>query len=69
MQETTPEIARNGVTKKDTNPLTEAEMMTNRPTPDRVPPQEVHQMKMPVDIGHGMLIAAITSCTNTGNPP
>ncbi|HYS10015.1 MAG TPA: aconitate hydratase [Myxococcales bacterium] len=68
-QETTPEIAHDGVTKKDTNPLTEAEMMTNRPTPDRVPPQEVHQMKMPVDIGHGdVLIAAITSCTNTSNP-
>src|SRR5438094_2474399 len=44
-------------------------MMTNRPTPDRVPTQEVHQMKMPVDIGHGdVLIAAITSCTNTSNP-
>jgi len=44
-------------------------MMTNRPTPDRVPAQEVHQMKMPVDIGHGdVLIAAITSCTNTSNP-
>ncbi len=68
-QETTPEIAHDGVTKKDTNPLTEAEMMTNRPTPDRVPPQEAHQMKMPVDIGHGdVLIAAITSCTNTSNP-
>src|SRR5438874_605409 len=63
------EVLRDGVTKKDTNPLTEAEMMTNRPTPDRVPTQEVHQMKMPVDIGHGdVLIAAITSCTNTSNP-
>src|SRR5437762_1191232 len=63
------EVLRDGVTKKDTNPLTEAEMITNRPTPDRVPTQEVHEMKMPVDIGHGdVLIAAITSCTNTSNP-
>src|SRR5436190_9924416 len=68
-QDTVPEIARDGITKKDTNPLTEAEMMTNRPTPDRVPTQEVHQMKMPVDVGHGdVLIAALTSCTNTSNP-
>jgi aconitate hydratase len=53
----------------DTNPLTEAEMMNNRPTPDRLPPQEVHQIPTPVDIGHGdVLIAAITSCTNTSNP-
>src|SRR6266850_2137631 len=67
--ETVPEVVRTGITPKDTNPLTEAEMMTNRPTPDRVPAQEVHQMKVPVDIGHGdVLIAAITSCTNTSNP-
>src|SRR5438874_1840857 len=62
-------LVRNSVTTKDTNPLTEAEMITNRPTPDRVPTQEVHEMKMPVDVGHGdVLIAAITSCTNTSNP-
>src|SRR5205807_1581965 len=67
--ESAPEIAKNGVTSKNTNPTTETEMMQNRPTPDRVPTQEVHQMKMPVDIGHGdVLIAAITSCTNTSNP-
>ncbi len=55
---------------KDTSVLTEVEMMNNRPTPDRVemdpdtcPPPE------PVSIGHGdVLIAAITSCTNTSNP-
>src|SRR6266404_1669336 len=68
-QETVPEVVRNGLTSKNTNPLTEAEMMTNRPTPDRVPAQEVHHVKVPVDIGHGdVLIAAITSCTNTSNP-
>src|SRR3954462_14028904 len=67
--ETVPEEIRKGISAKDTNPLTEAEMMQNRPTPDRVPTQEVHQMKMPVDVGHGdVLIAAITSCTNTSNP-
>jgi aconitate hydratase len=54
---------------KNTSALTEIEMMNNRPTPDRVesaaesPAGEVH------DIGHGdVLIAAITSCTNTSNP-
>ncbi|MCA1829841.1 MAG: aconitate hydratase AcnA, partial [Myxococcales bacterium] len=67
--ESAPQVEKNGVTTKNTNPTTETEMMQNRPTPDRVPTQEVHQMKMPVDIGHGdVLIAAITSCTNTSNP-
>jgi aconitate hydratase len=67
--ETAPQIAGNHVTNRNTNPLTETEMMQNRPTPDRVPTQEMHQMKMPVDVGHGdVLIAAITSCTNTSNP-
>src|SRR5436309_9526015 len=32
-----PKLVRNSITTKDTNPLTEAEMITNRPTPDRVP--------------------------------
>ncbi|HEY5675484.1 MAG TPA: aconitate hydratase AcnA, partial [Myxococcales bacterium] len=68
-QDGEPGTVRTGVSDRNTNPLTETEMMTNRPTPDRVPTQEVHQMKMPVDIGHGdVLIAAITSCTNTSNP-
>src|SRR2546423_4544918 len=67
--DTVAKLVRDSVTTKDTNPLTEAEMITNRPTPDRVPTQEVHEMKMPVDVGHGdVLIAAITSCTNTSNP-
>jgi len=68
-QDSAPAIAKNGLTERNTNPMTETEMVQNRPTPDRVPTQEVHQMKMPVDIGHGdVLIAAITSCTNTSNP-
>jgi aconitate hydratase A / 2-methylisocitrate dehydratase len=66
---TVPDVKHNNVTHRDTNALTELEMMTNRPTPDRVPPQEFHPAKVPVDIGHGdVLIAAITSCTNTSNP-
>ena len=41
------------------------EMVNNRPTPDRVAPAAPE----PVDIGNGdVLIAAITSCTNTSNP-
>jgi aconitate hydratase len=67
--ESAPEVAQNGLTTKNTNPTTETEMMQNRPTPDRVPTQDVHPPKVPVDIGHGdVLIAAITSCTNTSNP-
>jgi aconitate hydratase len=55
---------------KDTNPLTEIEMVNNRPTATRV--EEVPEEKPPpatVALGHGnVLIAAITSCTNTSNP-
>jgi aconitate hydratase len=41
------------------------EMVDNRPTPDRVPAAGAK----PVEIGNGdVLIAAITSCTNTSNP-
>src|SRR4029077_12034499 len=41
------------------------EMVNNRPTPDPVAPL----MPYPVDLGSGdVLIAAITSCTNTSNP-
>ncbi|MES1194593.1 MAG: aconitase family protein, partial [Opitutus sp.] len=49
-----------------TNPLTEREMANNRPTPDNVTGKAPC---MEGDIGHGsVLIAAITSCTNTSNP-
>jgi aconitate hydratase len=41
------------------------EMVNNRPTPDRIAPSAPKA----VDIGNGdVLIAAITSCTNTSNP-
>jgi len=58
------------VTHLDTSVWTETEMMNNRPTPDRV--AEVLEEEFPkahIDLGHGdVLIAAITSCTNTSNP-
>jgi len=54
---------------KDTSILTEIEMMTNRPTPD---PSKLGSEVIPkaeLEIAHGdVLIAAITSCTNTSNP-
>src|SRR5438046_10714018 len=65
-----PAPVGNHVTTKDTSVWTETEMMNNRPTPDRV--IEVSPEEFPkahVDLGHGdVLIAAITSCTNTSNP-
>jgi aconitate hydratase len=50
---------------KEGKPREYVEMVDNRPTPDRVAPKTA----TPVDIGNGdVLIAAITSCTNTSNP-
>lgn len=60
----------NDVTPKETSAWTEMEMMNNRPTPDRI--ASMHSEEFPeahVKLGHGdVLIAAITSCTNTSNP-
>jgi aconitate hydratase len=59
---------------KNTNAATEFEMMNNRPTPDRVDFDEptaefVIQPNGETKLGHGdVVIAAITSCTNTSNP-
>jgi len=51
---------------QDTNPVTEREMANNRPTPGQV---HVPGEKMEGEIRNGsVLIAAITSCTNTSNP-
>jgi aconitate hydratase len=65
-QESEPFVAG----RKDTNPLTENEMVNNRPTPTRV--EDLPDEALPsgsVSLGHGdVLIAAITSCTNTSNP-
>ena len=59
----------NNVSEKNTNVLTEVEMMNNRPTPDRVEDLDVVTATQTTAVGHGdVLIAAITSCTNTSNP-
>jgi aconitate hydratase len=53
---------------KNTSTLTEYEMMNNRPTPDGVGGTQALADE-DVAVGHGdVLIAAITSCTNTSNP-
>jgi aconitate hydratase len=63
-------VGKDGETPQSTSVWTETEMVNNRPTPDRL--VEVHPEEFPhaeVDLGHGdVLIAAITSCTNTSNP-
>ncbi|MDQ3134337.1 MAG: aconitate hydratase AcnA, partial [Acidobacteriota bacterium] len=63
-----------GTSEKDTSATTELEMMNNRPTPNRVSgvPDQLSQtttLDESADLGHGdVVIAAITSCTNTSNP-
>ncbi|HET8542401.1 MAG TPA: aconitate hydratase [Anaeromyxobacter sp.] len=56
--------------KKNTSTLTEYEMVDNRPTPDHVTdPPRPPLPDAAVEVGHGdVVIAAITSCTNTSNP-
>ena len=60
-------VSTSGANALNINVWTESEMANNRPTPDRAdvtPEPSGH-----VDVGHGdVLIAAITSCTNTSNP-
>ncbi|HWH71135.1 MAG TPA: aconitate hydratase AcnA, partial [Candidatus Sulfotelmatobacter sp.] len=59
-------VSRRTSQARNTNPATELEMANNRPTPDSV------TTSGPITEGqirHGsVLIAAITSCTNTSNP-
>jgi aconitate hydratase len=68
--ESVPVVGVNGETAQATSVWTETEMVNNRPTPDRLAeldPEEFPHAE--VDLGHGdVLIAAITSCTNTSNP-
>ena len=54
----------------DTNALTETEMMNNRPTPNRLLQQNLRPAQaMTCELSNGaVVIAAITSCTNTSNP-
>ncbi|HWQ34170.1 MAG TPA: aconitate hydratase [Blastocatellia bacterium] len=55
--------------EKNTSAWTETEMMNNRPTPDPVAEAASDLPVSRCDIGHGaVVIAAITSCTNTSNP-
>ena len=55
---------------ENTNPATEEEMIQNRPTPDRVEHDLLAEGQGgAASLGHGdIVIAAITSCTNTSNP-
>lgn len=54
---------------KNTSQLTEQEMVNNRPTPDPVEGQSSESLSVPIDLHDGsVVIAAITSCTNTSNP-
>ncbi|MES2696789.1 MAG: aconitate hydratase [Verrucomicrobiota bacterium] len=51
---------------KETSVTTEREMANNRPTPA---PVSLKAKRIDGEVGHGsVLIAAITSCTNTSNP-
>ncbi|MGZ5473832.1 MAG: aconitate hydratase AcnA [Thermoanaerobaculia bacterium] len=59
---------------RNTSELTESEMINNRPSPDRVSATALADAdEFPIavaELHHGdVLIAAITSCTNTSNPP
>ncbi len=57
--------------EKNTSTVSETEMMNNRPTPDTLAAADVETEfpELTVKIGHGdVLIAALTSCTNTSNP-
>jgi aconitate hydratase len=67
---TAPAAKGSDLSSQNTSTQTEVEMMNNRPTPDRVddvPPRAFPAAS--VMLGHGdVLIAAITSCTNTSNP-
>ncbi|MBI6545193.1 MAG: aconitate hydratase, partial [Cyanobacteria bacterium NC_groundwater_1444_Ag_S-0.65um_54_12] len=54
---------------QNTAVLTEREMIDNRPTPDRLAVAAAELTGQHLAVGHGdVLIAAITSCTNTSNP-
>jgi len=59
-------VSRSQAEARNTNPFTELEMANNRPTPG---PAGAMALPSEARIRHGsVLIAAITSCTNTSNP-
>jgi len=68
--ETAPVSVHDATSAKDTSVVSETEMINNRPTPDRVEDgPAAGSQGTQVDLRHGdVLIAAITSCTNTSNP-
>jgi aconitate hydratase len=68
--ETVPAASTSGTSDRGTSVWTETEMVNNRPTPDLVAEIPVDEYRSGDElIGHGdVLIAAITSCTNTSNP-
>jgi aconitate hydratase len=69
--DTLPIVHEDRVSDRNTNPLTEIEMMSNRPTPDPVGERagRAQLAARDIQLGHGdVVIAAITSCTNTSNP-
>ncbi|MGH8019872.1 MAG: aconitate hydratase [Opitutaceae bacterium] len=53
--------------RNETSELTEREMANNRPTPDQIPAEGNGQVEGELRNG-SVLVAAITSCTNTSNP-
>ena len=65
-------LGAGNVSAKNTSEWTESEMINNRPTPDLVEKQQEVVKTLPkaeLELGHGdVVIAAITSCTNTSNP-
>jgi aconitate hydratase len=63
------DVLRDGRTT-NTSALTEGEMMNNRPTPNRTGDSGgAPERTDVVDVKHGqVVIAAVTSCTNTSNP-
>ncbi|HMQ03468.1 MAG TPA: aconitate hydratase [Pyrinomonadaceae bacterium] len=65
----TPISIHDSTTPSNTSAITEVEMMNNRPTPNRIDLDEGAGIAAKLTIGNGdVLIAAITSCTNTSNP-
>jgi aconitate hydratase len=67
--EQSPETLPNGP-RTNTSTLTETEMINNRPTPNRPRQPDLPRMEASTcEFTHGdVVIAAITSCTNTSNP-
>jgi aconitate hydratase len=68
--ESVPVLVGQEVSAQSTSVWSETEMVNNRPTPDVIVDVLPHEFpEAAIELGHGdVLIAAITSCTNTSNP-